>query len=262
MYNKILSKIQDDEFLTFGPIITFQKFIGAWPRGRSTIKIWIFNIILTYSIIFSLNIFINTIIFFNYQMFINFVEYAAFPLASYKMYIYNRNYKTWNILYDLILDIENESTVNFKDFHSKVVIKYSKRCHRIILSYWIFVFGSISVFTISFLVNNLILPLFAKQPDQLYYIVLFYIWLPVDETTLSGRAIHTTLQIIYVLIITSFFCILDGLLASTTTFIAGQLQALRVRCVHALDDQSEDVCFENIVKCHRHYMQILKYVLC
>lgn len=253
MVIRVTSQFKKPVQNSLSPILHFLKISCIWYEGRSKWKSLFFYTSLIYMFIYTTNLIINIIFHPNFQLFIILVQNSAFLLGTVKISTFVNNRQLWERLVYLLNVIEIE-TSDTKYEHSFIVIKYKKYCHWA-MYYLLMCLPLCFVLFINFWLNNVILPIIYSQ-NEVHIIYLFHAWLPFNQETLGGRCISGVLQNIYAIItIVSVWC-WDIIVFTIMVFLSGQLKALRVRCSNALDDPSEDICMENLIGCHRHYLLI------
>lgn len=240
---------------SLGPLIKILKWVSVWRLGRTRIRTIIHFCFMIFCILCLTNIIVNLIVNFNFQLFITFIQYSAFHMCVLKILALTVWFNKWEKAIKTISQIELESRLDKTSHYMPILILYKKYTHIVIFGYSAIGTFINVCFTGGLIINNLVLNEFRSE---VYVIHLFYALLPVDESTRSGRFISTILQMLYSETALVFILCWDTLVLSSMIFLIGQLKALRVRCVHTLNNLKIDDNLRNIVKCHKHYLSIIE----
>lgn len=253
----MLSRFSYPNRPSLGPIIDIASFFTMWSKDRTWSKAIIFNITLIFMVLYTFTITANLIMNFNFDLFLNFVQYSSFYLSVHKMCMFALYGQIWVEVVNMISNIENESTFEKNTEHGQIVFRYKKYIQIFTMVYFVPLYGILFVFMGFFWAFNVLKPILMTSNKPLAS--LFYAWLPFDQNELYGRIISAVIQTTFAISTSNCAITWDTLMLSCMIFFAGQLKALRARCVQALDSPDEEQCWKNIIKCHQHHLAIIRY---
>lgn len=235
--------------------IRIVEFLGFWDFGRSRVPVPVYKLCLIYSILYLINIYLTLIFNYDFNSFMTFMQFSVLHLSIPKIFTYIKSRDKWMKIIELIAEIEEYSLKDKKSKYKSMVLMYRKYSHIFVIVFWISVIIIHVAFMGIFWPNYLLLDATKVNMKQ---INIFNVWLPIDEYTLKGRIVSGILQTIFIDITAVYIISWDTLAMSCLIFFIGQLKALRIRCVHLLEDPSEDMCMDSIFKCHQHYLKIVR----
>lgn len=256
VFKNIWKKLQSP--YSIGHVINIYKILGVYYRGRSISKSIFFYCHLGYDIAYFFSLLLNVVINFEYNLFIMFVNYSEFYMSPLKMFTYAKLHEKWESLIDDLIELEKESTSNPNAKHTEIIVRYRKYCHWIVYGFCVTCVCILLIMFYYYWIKNILIFDDSALLEPISYI--FNASLPFNQNSRAGRYGSAILQTLFGFLAPTHTVCWDSLVLSTMILLAGQLRALRVRCVHALDSEHEEVCWKNLLACYHQHVAILKQV--
>lgn len=245
---------------SLGVNLNITKFVCVWAPNRSIVKSIIYYSFLLLNSFFIIGMYARVVLEFTFDNLVYFFQYSAFHLGVMKTLSYVFRSKDWEIHLKLIEYLEIESTVDERSEHVNVVSTYRKYCQLLTFSFWIGCTPMVFFLMLFYWINYAIIPDLQNVTDTQSFKCYFCTLLPFNESSRSGRYLSALLQTEFAFSSSVYTWTWDAMVLTSMVFLRGQLGALRVRCITALDEDDEKKCLENIIKCHTHYLSIIKLV--
>lgn len=245
---------------SLGVNLSITKFVCVWAPNRSPQKSILYFSFLLLNSFFIIGIYTRVALEFSFDNLVYFFQYSAFHLGVMKTLSYVYRSKDWEKNLRLIEELENESTMNKTSEHANVVYRYRKYCQLVTFSFWIFCTPMVFFLMLFYWINYAIIPDLQNITETQLFKCYFCTLLPFNESSRTGRYLSAFLQTEFAFSSSIYTWTWDAMVLTSMVFLRGQLEALRVRCITALDEDDEKKCLENIVKCHKHYLSIIELV--
>ncbi|CAG9124768.1 unnamed protein product [Plutella xylostella] len=239
----------DPKYPSMGLAIVYLRIIGLWQLKRV-------NYIVPICLYVAFGSQIVYIFFSNRPIhyFVNMFQTGFFHLGLAKIALYYYNYPKWMETFDWLSEKELEQQ---HDAHLKTVVdKYTKYGNNIS---WIYLVVSYMTWVINYGENLLMV---IVQMETLHeidptYISFFWLW-PTEP--LRGRwnvYPYIILQFFYAFLTCTYLLAFNVLCVSTMIAMAGQIEALSEMFRRALDTDSEEEQYRNLITCYKRYADIL-----
>lgn len=251
-------KFKKSEHESLYTSLRISDFFGYWPEGRGPVLTFFFYFGYILSIFFMIDEYLFVIFKFSYKACIILVQYSAFQLSPPKVFTFIYHKHKWETLFSMISFIEKETLSDPNAKYVPTIRKFQKFDNLFVKCFWCFYTGLDVVYIPFFWIFNVfLLDLNTIDEHDIVTYNVFNFLLPFDVMTFNGRFVNAFLQFLLLQITAVHVVAWDAVILSIVICLTGQLKALRLRCIHALDDPREELCIENLTKCHRHYLRIL-----
>lgn len=257
-FEKILNKFNYSNRSYFSPVIDIALFFGFWVPGRSLKSTVAFGIICIFTHTYFVGILLRLIYEFDINRLMNFIQNVPFYLCVLKISTFTYQHKYWEKIFNALTHIEIESTTEKNASHVTIVEIYKNYCHCFTVIFCVFYICLLVIYNANFWITYLIIPLLEPPEFREPFKCLFCSWVPFDENTVCGRYISGFLQTFFGIFAVLYSMIWDLIIVSIMIFIIGQLKALRMRCVHALNTNNEEEILKNLIKCFKLHILIIR----
>ncbi|CAG9124744.1 unnamed protein product [Plutella xylostella] len=239
----------DPKYPSMGLAIVFLKSCGLW-KLKKVHYIIPFCLFITFMSQILYMLFSKRIAHF----FLNLFQTGFFHLGLIKMALYFYNLPKWMETFNWLSETELQQQ---QDEHLKGIVKRStKYCNTVA---WAWVIGSYSTWTFNYGENLLMVIVQIETLHEIdpTYITFYLLW-PTEPATGRWNVYpYIIVQFLYSFFTVTYLTVFDILCVSTMIAMAGQLEALSEMFRRALDTDSEEDQYRNLINCYKRYADIL-----
>ncbi|XP_037965802.2 odorant receptor Or2-like isoform X1 [Plutella xylostella] len=239
----------DPKYPSMGLAIVFLKIIGLW-KLKKVHYIMPFCLFITFMSQVLYMLFSNRIAHF----FLNLFQTGFFHLGLIKMALYFYNLPKWMETFNWLSEMELEQ---LEDEHLKPIVDRFRKYGNFVTWGWLIASYGTWVFNYG---ENLLMVIYQIETlheiDPTY--ITFYLLWPTEPATGRWNVYpYIVVQFFYSFFTATYLNVFDILCVSTMIAMAGQIEVLSEMFRRALDTDSEEEQYRNLIACYKRYTDIL-----